>query len=102
MNMLTERELEILNLLASGECWKDTQKKLFISEATAKRDMLNIRNKLGAKNKVHAVAIAIKKGIIQQEIYSHKQPKLAQEIDKLKNSVNEILEIVNSYKPVYK
>ncbi len=61
---LSEREMEILRQVASGNSNKLIGAQLRISEATVKGHMKNILSKLGANDRTHAVTIAIKRGII--------------------------------------
>jgi len=62
--MLTERELEVLHLLAQGMPNKEIAGKLVISERTAKFHVSSIMGKLGAANRTEAVSLAAQKGII--------------------------------------
>ncbi|GAC1656072.1 MAG: response regulator transcription factor [Ktedonobacteraceae bacterium] len=61
---LTERELEVLHLLAQGMPNKEIAGKLVISERTAKFHVSSIMGKLGATNRTEAVSLAAQKGII--------------------------------------
>ena len=61
---LTERELEVLNLLAQGMPNKEIASQLVISERTAKFHVSSIMGKLGATNRTEAVALAAQKGLI--------------------------------------
>ena len=61
---LSEREMEILRQVASGNSNKLIASQLRISEATVKGHMKSILSKLGANDRTHAVTIAIKRGII--------------------------------------
>ncbi|TWE11939.1 MadR family response regulator transcription factor [Rudaeicoccus suwonensis] len=61
---LTEREREVLSLLAHGNSNKDIGKQLFISEATAKFHVGNILRKLGVSRRAEAVYAASKLGVI--------------------------------------
>jgi len=63
-DVLSEREMEILHQVASGNSNKLIASHLRISEATVKGHMKNILSKLGANDRTHAVTIAIKRGII--------------------------------------
>lgn len=62
--MLTERELEVLNLLAQGMPNKEIASQLVISERTAKFHVSSIMGKLGATNRTEAVSLAAQKGLI--------------------------------------
>lgn len=61
---LTERELEVLRLLAQGMPNKEIAAHLVISERTAKFHVSSIMGKLGATNRTEAVALAAQKGLI--------------------------------------
>jgi DNA-binding NarL/FixJ family response regulator len=62
---LTGREVDILCQLARGNRNRDIADKLFISEATVKADLKYIMEKLGANDRTQAVAIGVRRGIIQ-------------------------------------
>ena len=62
---LSEREIEVLRLVAAGSANKMVAARLAISEETAKAHMRNILSKLGANDRTHAVTIALKRGIIE-------------------------------------
>lgn len=61
---LSEREIEVLLLVAAGSANKKIGQHLAISEETVKAHMKNILSKLGANDRTHAVTIALKRGII--------------------------------------
>lgn len=61
---LTERELEVLHLLAQGMPNKEIAAHLVISERTAKFHVSSIMGKLGATNRTEAVSLAAQKGLI--------------------------------------
>ncbi len=61
---LTPRELEALTLLSQGLSNREIATRLGVSEDGAKIHLKHINEKLGAKDRVDAVAIAIRKGII--------------------------------------
>jgi two-component system, NarL family, response regulator LiaR len=61
---LTERELEVLALLAQGMPNKEIATRLTISERTAKFHVSSIMGKLGATNRTEAVSLAAQKGLI--------------------------------------
>ena len=62
---LTTRELEVLRQLADGNRNRDIGNLLFISEETVKVHVKNIMEKLGAADRTEAVAIAVRRGIMQ-------------------------------------
>jgi len=61
---LTEREIEVLALLAQGMPNKEIAAHLTISERTAKFHVSSIMGKLGATNRTEAVSLAAQKGLI--------------------------------------
>ncbi|MBO0778138.1 MAG: response regulator transcription factor [Ktedonobacteraceae bacterium] len=61
---LTERELEVLRLLAQGMPNKEIASTLVITERTAKFHVSSIMSKLGATNRTEAVALAAQRGLI--------------------------------------
>lgn len=62
---LSEREIEVLELIAAGNSNKQIADRLFVAEATIKSRVTNILSKLGASDRAHAVTIALKRGIIE-------------------------------------
>jgi DNA-binding NarL/FixJ family response regulator len=61
---LTDREVEILSQLAGGNRNRDIAEKLFIAEETVKAHIKHIMAKLGASDRTQAVAISVRRGII--------------------------------------
>jgi two-component system, NarL family, nitrate/nitrite response regulator NarL len=61
---LTERETEILAGAADGETAAETGARLFLSSETVKGYRKRIIAKLGARNGTHAVALALRKGLL--------------------------------------
>ena len=62
---LTPREVEVLRHLAGGNRNRDIGDQLFISEETVKVHIKHIMEKLGASDRTQAVAIGVRRGIIQ-------------------------------------
>jgi DNA-binding NarL/FixJ family response regulator len=62
---LTEREIDVLQHVAGGNRNRDIAELLFISEETVKVHVKHIMEKLGASDRTAAVAIAVRRGIIQ-------------------------------------
>ena len=62
---LTAREVEVLRKIAEGNRNRDIAEVLFISEETVKVHVKHIMDKLGAKDRTQAVAIAVRRGIIE-------------------------------------
>jgi len=62
---LTTREVEVLNQIAGGNRNRDIAEKLFITEETVKVHIKHIMEKLGASDRTQAVAIGVRRGIIE-------------------------------------
>lgn len=63
--LLTAREVEVLNHMAEGNRNRGIAKRLFIAEETVKNHVKHIMGKLSACDRAHAVTIALRRGIIQ-------------------------------------
>jgi DNA-binding NarL/FixJ family response regulator len=61
---LSERELEVLTLIAQGETNRGAASRLFISEATVKTHLLHIYAKLDVNDRAAAVAAAYERGLL--------------------------------------
>jgi DNA-binding NarL/FixJ family response regulator len=61
---LSDRELEVLGLIAQGETNRGTAARLFISEATVKTHLLHIYAKLDVNDRAAAVATAYERGLL--------------------------------------
>jgi DNA-binding NarL/FixJ family response regulator len=62
---LTPREIEVLSQIAGGNRNRDIAEKLFITEETVKVHIKHIMEKLGASDRTQAVAIGVRRGIIE-------------------------------------
>jgi DNA-binding NarL/FixJ family response regulator len=62
---LTERELEVLKLIAKGNANKEIAAQLAVAEDTVKKHVTSILEKLAANDRTHAVTIGLKRGIIE-------------------------------------
>ncbi len=60
----TERQQEVLKLVANGLSSKELAARLYISQTTLKREFRNIFNILGVNDRAHAVAEAYRRSII--------------------------------------
>jgi DNA-binding NarL/FixJ family response regulator len=63
--MLTKRQREILQLLANGESTTVAAHELDLSEETVKTHTKHALARLGARNRTHAVAIALRECLIE-------------------------------------
>jgi DNA-binding NarL/FixJ family response regulator len=64
--VLTERERQVLALLAEGKTGEQAAESLFLSPETIRTHVRNAMRKLGAKTRVHAVALALRLGEISE------------------------------------
>jgi DNA-binding NarL/FixJ family response regulator len=62
---LTQRETEILRCMAQGNRNREIAERLFISECTVKVHVRHVMEKISATNRTEALAIAVRRGIIQ-------------------------------------
>ena len=62
---LSQREVEVLRLVAAGNSNREIATRLSITEETVKNHVTHILAKLGANDRTHAVTIAIKRGFIE-------------------------------------
>jgi DNA-binding NarL/FixJ family response regulator len=62
---LSERELEVLCLMAKGAANKEISAELSIAQSTVKTHITNIFQKLGVNDRTEAVTRALKKGLIR-------------------------------------
>jgi DNA-binding NarL/FixJ family response regulator len=61
---LTQRELEVLRLVAKGATNREVARRLFISEASVKAHLLHVYAKLGVNDRAAAVAAAYDRGLL--------------------------------------
>jgi DNA-binding NarL/FixJ family response regulator len=62
--VLSQRELEVLALIADGATNRQAAAKLFVSEATVKTHLLHIYEKLGVRDRAAAVAEAYRRRLL--------------------------------------
>jgi two-component system NarL family response regulator len=68
---LTDREMEVLRLMARGLNNRDIAKELFISENTVKNHVRNILEKLQIHSRMEAVMIAVREKLIEISLSSY-------------------------------
>jgi DNA-binding NarL/FixJ family response regulator len=62
---LTDRELEVLSGMCEGQSNAEIGRALFLSEDTVKTHARRLFRKLGAADRAHAVAIALRRGLVR-------------------------------------
>ena len=60
----TQRELEVLGLIAVGKSNREIGQELIISLSTVAHHVTNILNKTGASNRTEAVAVSVQHGLL--------------------------------------
>jgi PAS domain S-box-containing protein len=64
--ILTNREREVLSRVADGRTGAEVAEELFLSQATVERHVAAALRKLGAKNRPHGIAIALRTGVLER------------------------------------
>jgi DNA-binding NarL/FixJ family response regulator len=64
---LTDREIEVLRLLATGETNRQIANRLWISERTVDNHVLNIYRKINVSDRAQAILYAVRKGLVSTD-----------------------------------
>ncbi len=62
---LTDREVEVLRLVARGASNQEIARALHVSQATVKSHLIHIFGKLGVSDRTAAVTVALERGILR-------------------------------------
>lgn len=80
-HQLSNREIEILSLVAQGASNKEIAKKLVISVNTVKVHLKNIYNKIGVSSRTEATLFAIQEGIVSTGVESNEYEGAEQQVE---------------------
>jgi DNA-binding NarL/FixJ family response regulator len=61
---LTQREVEVLSLLAQGRSNRQIAEELIVAEGTTRRHVANIYQKIGVSNRSEATRYALREGLL--------------------------------------
>jgi len=64
LGALTERELEVIDLLAKGMSNKEIAAALYITESTVKARFVKVMAKLGVRDRVQILITALDRGLV--------------------------------------
>ena len=64
---LSQREVEVLRLLALGKSNREIGDELVITEGTVRRHVSNVYDKIGVSNRTEATRYALREGLVSSE-----------------------------------
>ncbi len=73
---LTQREVEVLQLLAQGKSNSQISQELVVAEGTTRRHVANIYEKIGVVNRAEATRYALREGLLSLEESPSSDPEL--------------------------
>jgi DNA-binding NarL/FixJ family response regulator len=71
LDLLSDREIEVMTLVAQGLTNSDISRQLFLSEATVKTYVSRLRAKLNLRDRVHIALVAYETGLVQPGSDAH-------------------------------
>jgi DNA-binding NarL/FixJ family response regulator len=71
MERLTERERQVLTLIARGMCNSEIAGELYLSQATVKTHVARVLRKMGLRDRTQAVVAAYDLGIVRPRHVDH-------------------------------
>ena len=72
---LTQREVEVLRLVAQGKSNSQISQELVVAEGTTRRHVANIYEKIGAANRADATRYALREGLLSLEEPQNPEPR---------------------------
>jgi DNA-binding CsgD family transcriptional regulator len=96
---LSDREREILKLVATGVSNKEIAQTLFISQNTVKVHLRNIFSKIGAASRTEAAMYAVRIGLVENVNYQILGEESTQDSDKSDLSTDQAAEVKNGKWP---
>ncbi|GAA4768753.1 response regulator transcription factor [Citricoccus nitrophenolicus] len=74
LSILTEKELEVIQLLARGMSNREMAEQLFVTESTIKARFVKVMEKLGVRDRVQILVAAVERGLVDLDPRSRSRP----------------------------